>query len=81
MNVHEYVESYEFRGDQDYTPNDREKVLIEDAIAGYLGLMSDKAAEPSLWAQGRTYPGGRTRAEWDVIAAASYARAAHLPED
>ncbi|MGO4673010.1 hypothetical protein AB4Z40_08930 [Bosea sp. 2YAB26] len=36
MNVREYVEGYEFRGESDYTPNDREKTLIEDAIAGYL---------------------------------------------
>lgn len=39
--VHEYVERYEFRGDQDYTPNDHEKALIEDAINGYVGAMND----------------------------------------
>lgn len=38
MSVHEYVGGYEFRGDQDYTPTDHERALIEDAINGYLGL-------------------------------------------
>lgn len=33
--VAEYVGGYEFRGDQDYTPNAHEKALIEDAINGY----------------------------------------------
>lgn len=47
MNVHEYVESYEFRGDQDYTPNDHEKALIEDAILGFLGLSATPAPQAS----------------------------------
>lgn len=38
--AHDYANSYEFR-DPDYTPNDQEKVLIEDAINGYLGLMEE----------------------------------------
>ena len=29
----------------------------------------------------RAYPGDHTKAEWDVIAQASYDRASHLPED
>lgn len=41
--VHEYVERYEFRGDQDYTPNEHEKALIEDAINGYVGAMRNEA--------------------------------------
>ncbi len=44
MTVHEYVETYEFRGDTDYTPNDHEKTLIEDAIAGYLAYEAAKPA-------------------------------------
>lgn len=32
-----YIDGYEFRGDEgDYTPNDRERFLIEDCVAGLL---------------------------------------------
>jgi len=36
--VHAYVEGYEFRfdGGGAYTPNDRDKAMLEDAIEGYL---------------------------------------------
>lgn len=34
--VLDYVMEYEFRGDQDYTPNEHEQTIIEDAIEGYL---------------------------------------------
>lgn len=37
--VNEYVDGYEFRGEQDYTPNDHEKTIIEDAICGYLAML------------------------------------------
>lgn len=60
--VHEYVENYEFRGDGDYTPNEGECVLIEDAIHGFiaelgqLGLIvhppraeNAQVAEPVGW--------------------------------
>jgi len=35
--IHAYVEGYEWRGDGDYTPNEQERTLIEDAIHGYVG--------------------------------------------
>jgi hypothetical protein len=38
-------------------------------------LLAQSDAEPG------TYPGGRTKAEWDVIARASYERAKDLPDD
>lgn len=47
VNVHDYVESYEFRGESDYTPNDREKALIEDAIEGYRFMLTARPAAPS----------------------------------
>ena len=34
FNVHEYVDDYEYRGDQDYKPNEHERALLEDAICG-----------------------------------------------
>lgn len=38
-----YVDDYEFRGgDGDYSPNPNERVLIEDAIHGYVGLLFDR---------------------------------------
>lgn len=37
----------------------------------------EKDAEAGL----PVYPGGRTRAEWQPIAEASFKRAEHLPED
>ena len=39
--VREYVGSYELRGDNgDYTPNERERLMIEDAIQGYIALIN-----------------------------------------
>jgi hypothetical protein len=35
--VHDYVANYEFR-DPDYSPTDRERAMIEDAIEGYLAI-------------------------------------------
>ena len=40
--VHAYVADYEFRGDGDYTPNETEKLLIEDAVAGAIGDLHEK---------------------------------------
>jgi hypothetical protein len=35
--VREYVNQYEFRGDEgDYTPTEAERVMLEDAICGFL---------------------------------------------
>lgn len=34
--VRPFVENYEFRGDSDYTPNDDEKALLEDALHGFI---------------------------------------------
>lgn len=49
--VHEYVQDYEWRGDQDHTPTDDEKALIEDAINGYLAETGPYAEEleKALW--------------------------------
>jgi hypothetical protein len=40
--VHEYVKNYEFRfdGGGGYTPNERDRSMLEDAIEGYLSLSS-----------------------------------------
>lgn len=43
--VHEYVSEYEFRGDQDYTPSEREHLLIEDALLWYLALPTPPSVE------------------------------------
>ena len=41
---HSYAQEYEFRGDGgDYTPTDAERTMIEDAICGYLGELSEAA--------------------------------------
>ena len=41
MTVSEFVNEYEFRGDADYTPNDHEKTLIEDAIHGWIASQEE----------------------------------------
>lgn len=42
FDVREYVDEYEFRGDAgDYQPTERERVLLEDAIAGVVGSIHD----------------------------------------
>lgn len=42
INIREEVDSYEWRGDNgDYTPNDKEKELLEDFGAGIIGLADD----------------------------------------
>jgi hypothetical protein len=41
MNVHKYVNGYEFRGDgTDHTPTENERAMLEDAIEGYLSALS-----------------------------------------
>lgn len=45
MTPHAYAQEYEFRGDTDYTPNDGERTMIEDAIIGYLAAQD---VEPPL---------------------------------
>lgn len=58
--VNAYAAAYEFRGDQDYTPTEGERAMIEDAIEGYLSLMEapspDHPACPCKPAR-CTYPG------------------------
>ncbi|AXQ68230.1 hypothetical protein HOT99_gp026 [Caulobacter phage CcrBL10] len=40
--VHDYLEGYEFRGDAgDYTPTEQEKVLLEDALHGFIAEISE----------------------------------------
>ena len=34
--VAEYVADYEFRGENDYSPTDDERTMIEDAIHGFI---------------------------------------------
>lgn len=38
-NVSAFVAEYEFRGGGDYTPNEGERILIEDAIHGFLSVL------------------------------------------
>lgn len=47
VNVHEYVEGYEFRfdGGGSYVPTDRDKAMLEDAIEGYLASRVDVGGE------------------------------------
>lgn len=50
--VDDYVSGYEFRGDGDYTPNEKEQILIEDCVAGLLHELStegylSKPAQPN----------------------------------
>ena len=40
--VDDYVSGYEFRGDGDYTPNEKEQFLIEDCVAGLLHELSQE---------------------------------------
>lgn len=45
--VREYVNSYELCGDDgDYTPNEREQLMIEDAIHGYIAEHATPASTP-----------------------------------
>lgn len=38
--IYDYVQSYEWRGDNgDYTPNDADREMLEDAIVGYLSAI------------------------------------------
>lgn len=39
---HQFAQEYEFRGDTDYTPNDGERTMIEDAICGYLAAIEER---------------------------------------
>jgi len=41
-NVAEYVHDYEFRGDTDYRPTEAERILIEDAIHGYIASIEEE---------------------------------------
>ena len=45
MNVRQYVENYrfEFEGGQQYTPNDRDRAMLEDAINGFVAEMQQHA--------------------------------------
>lgn len=45
--VHEYVEDYEFRfeGGGGHTPSESDKVMLEDAIEGYLSMVNDARLE------------------------------------
>ncbi len=43
--IHDYVSEYEYRGDQDYKPNEHEQAMLEDAINGYIA--ETKVASPS----------------------------------
>lgn len=52
MNVHDYVNDYEFRGEVDYTPTEGERAMIEDAIEGYLN--DARAAPPAASADAVT---------------------------
>src|SRR5690606_7806346 len=74
VNVHDYVESYEFRGESDYTPNDREKALIEDAIEGYRAMLSARPAAPSREAVAAELIRGRYRDPENGARAVSRAR-------
>jgi len=48
MSVHDFVASYEFRGDgSDHVPSDDERELIEDAIEGYLAQAQASPVIPS----------------------------------
>ena len=50
MNIHDYVNNYEFRGDgADHTPTEDERAMLEDVIAGYLASLPQ---EPAAWANG-----------------------------
>lgn len=45
--VDDYIDGYEFRGDEgDYTPNDRERFLIEDCVAGLLHELNQEGWLP-----------------------------------
>lgn len=42
IDVDEYADNYEFRGEDDYTPNEEERVLIRDALYGYESIVTDE---------------------------------------
>ena len=45
--VDDYIDGFEFRGDEgDYTPNDKERFLIEDCVAGLLHELNQKGWLP-----------------------------------
>jgi hypothetical protein len=52
-----------------------------DPVAENIFEAGWKAALTQSDAELGTYPGGKTKAEWDVIARASYERAKDLPDD
>jgi hypothetical protein len=52
--VDDYVSGYEFQGDGDYTPNEKEQFLIEDYVAGLLYELRQEGyfyAQPQLQGQ------------------------------
>jgi hypothetical protein len=58
---------------------------VRELVRGYREWMghqqaNEEALQLRLGKMG-SYPGGRTKDEWDAIARESYERAAHLPED
>lgn len=56
--VEDYIGGYEFRGDEgDYTPNDRERFLIEDCAAGLLHEMNQEGWLPQSPSTPQPSPG------------------------
>ncbi len=43
ISIADFVNDYEFRGDPDYRPTENERVLIEDAISGYVALQAESS--------------------------------------
>lgn len=46
--IADYVDSYCFRGDDgDYTPNENEQLLIEDALHGFFAMLTARQESAS----------------------------------